>query len=183
MNRQGRRGRVHVYTGNGKGKTTAALGIALRAASIGMRVAIVAFDKGGDHYSERSIIAARIPEIEFFPSGCDRMDSGTGRFRFGVTDEDRKEGERALSIVRDLFGRPRHDLVILDEVNISTSIGIVDEHVVLDILASRPHGMELVLTGREVPQSFRNLADLITEMAPVAHYFTRGEIARKGIDY
>lgn len=174
---------VQVYTGNGKGKTTAALGTALRAVASGRRVAIVAFDKGGGNYSERSIIAERLPEIDMFPTGLDRIDPVTGRFRFGVTPEDRAEGKRGLRIAEDLFAVPRHDLVILDEVNIATSLGILREDEALRVLARRPAGMELILTGREAPPSFLALADLVSEIHPVAHYFRHGTIARKGIDY
>ncbi|MFH1077690.1 MAG: cob(I)yrinic acid a,c-diamide adenosyltransferase [Patescibacteria group bacterium] len=183
MIRQGSLGMVQVYTGNGKGKTTAALGTALRAVAVGHRVAIVAFDKGGGNYSERSIIADRLPEVDVFPTGLDRIDPATGRFRFGVTPEDRTEGERGLHIVEGLFTTPRHDLIIPDEVNIATSLGILQENAVLDVLRKRPAGIELILTGREAPQSFLALADLVSEIHPVAHYFRHGTIARKGIDY
>jgi len=180
---QGRWGLIQVYTGNGKGKTTAALGTALRAASIGRRVAIVAFDKGGSHYSERDIVRDRIPEIEFFPTGRDRIDPTTGAFRFGVTDEDRSEGERALALVKTLFAEARHDMVILDEVNSSTALGIVDETDVLALLDAKPSCIELVLTGRNAPPSFIDRADLVSDVMLVNHYFYRGENAREGIDY
>lgn len=174
---------IQVYTGHGKGKTTAALGVALRAASIGKRVAIVAFDKGGDHYSERAIIASRLTDIDVFATGCDRIDPVTGAFRFGVTDTDRKEGERGLAVAGTLFDDARHDLVILDEINVSTALGIVDEAAVLSLLDRKPPKTELILTGRDAPSSFIARADLVTDMTPTSHYFYRGEIARKGIDY
>ncbi|MFH1973281.1 MAG: cob(I)yrinic acid a,c-diamide adenosyltransferase [Patescibacteria group bacterium] len=180
---QERWGFVQVYTGNGKGKTTAALGIALRAAATNRHVAMVAFDKGGNDYSERAIIAERIPEIEIFATGLDRIDRGTGRFRFGVTGEDRTEGERGLRLVERLFAERRHEIIILDEINIATTLGILEEPDVLRVLETRPSDIELILTGREAPRSFLALADLISEIHPVAHYFSRGTIARKGIDY
>jgi cob(I)alamin adenosyltransferase len=174
---------VQVYTGNGKGKTTAALGVALRAVSVGKRVAIVAFDKGGDHYSERGIIATHLKEIDLFATGCDRIDPATGAFRFGVTDADRREGERGLSVVRTLFDDAKHDIIILDEINVSTALGIVDETAVLSVLDRKPPTTELILTGRGAPPSFLARADLVTDMASSAHYFDHGEISRKGIDY
>ncbi|MCI0479149.1 cob(I)yrinic acid a,c-diamide adenosyltransferase [Candidatus Uhrbacteria bacterium] len=181
--RQERWGLIQIYTGNGKGKTTAALGVALRAAAVGRRVAVVAFDKGGDHYSERTILAERIPEIEVFPTGLDRIDPETRTFRFGVTDDDRREGERGLRIAERLFAEGRHDLIVLDEANIATTLGILREEDVLRVLDLRPDDVELILTGREAPQSFLARADLISEIRPTAHYFSRGNIARKGIDY
>lgn len=177
-------GLIQVFTGNGKGKTTAALGTAFRAVAKGKKVAIVAFDKGGEvHYSERGIIRERLPEIEYFSCGLDRIDQKTNVFRFGVTDEDRREGERGLSIVRDLFLNPKHDLIILDEINSSSELKIVDEAAVLAILDLKPPTTELILTGRNAPKSFIDRADLVTDMTLVKHYFYHGQIAREGIDY
>ncbi|MFZ6015055.1 MAG: cob(I)yrinic acid a,c-diamide adenosyltransferase [Patescibacteria group bacterium] len=173
---------LQVYTGDGKGKTTAALGILLRAVGAGKKVAWVAFDKGGDNYNERSVIRERLPEVEFYASGLNRIDEN-GKFRFGVNDEDRQEGERGLVIVRDLFARAEHDLIILDEINSSTSLGIIHEDRVLEILKSRPPSVELILTGRNAPDSFRDLCDLLTEMRLHKHYFYHGTKARPGIDY
>ena len=177
-------GLVQVFTGNGKGKTTAALGTALRAAAIGKRVAWIAFDKGGEsHYSERALIRDRIPEIQFFVTGLDRIDPITKRFRFGVTDDDRREGERGLAMVGDLFARNAHDLVVLDEINSTTALGIISETAVLALILTKPPCTELILTGRNAPASFRDHADLVTEMTLVKHYFYRGIKAREGLDY
>lgn len=184
MHRQSHWGLTQVFTGNGKGKTTAALGTALRAAAKGRRIAIIAFDKGGEsHYSEREIVCERIPEIEYFPTGLDRIDPDTGRFRFGVTDEDRAEGARGLALTQDIFLRAQHSVVILDEINSSTSLGIVAEADVLRVLDRKPPDIELVLTGRNAPSSFLERADLVTDMRLVKHYFYRGEPAREGLDY
>lgn len=175
---------IQIYTGNGKGKTTAALGLAVRAVGAGKKVAWIAFDKGGDdHYSERKIIAERFPEIDFYATGLDRIDPRTGRFRMGVTSQDMEEGERGLSILNQIFFQARHDLVVLDEINCSTELGIVDEQMILNLLEQKPTEMELVLTGRNVPISFMNLADLITEMQLHKHYFYQGVKARPGFDY
>ena len=175
---------LQIYTGNGKGKTTAALGLAVRAVGAGKKVAWIAFDKGGDaHYSERKIIAERFPEIDFYATGLDRIDPRTGRFRMGVTSQDIEEGERGLSILNQIFSQARHDLVILDEINCSAELGIVDEQIILDLLEQKPAEMELVLTGRNAPMSFMNLADLITEMQLHKHYFYQGVKARPGFDY
>ncbi len=175
---------LQCYTGFGKGKTTAALGLMVRAMGAGKRVAWVAFDKGGKgHYSERKTILERFPDIEFHATGLDRIDPDTKKFRFGVTDEDRKEGERALEIVKGLLNAARHDLVVLDEINCSVSLGIIDELRTLELLQNRKPEMEIVLTGRDAPKSFLDLADLITDMTLVEHYFYHGTPAREGFDF
>jgi len=178
------KGMVQVFTGKGRGKTTAALGTALRAAGAGLRVAWVAFDKGGEgHYAERHIIRKRLPQIKLFITGLDRMDPKTGKFRRGVNAADRKEGSRGLKIVQRLFKDKRYVLIVLDEINSSAALGIVKIKDVLNLLKKRPKDTEVILTGRDAPASFLRLADLVTEMKLVKHYFYRGVAARRGFDY
>jgi len=174
---------IQVYTGNGKGKTTASLGLLLRAVARGMKAAIVAFDKGGTHYAERDILAQRFPEVHVFACGLDRIDPVSGRFRMGVTDEDRQEGMRGLDEVSRLFATGDRDLIILDEINSSTELGIVDKATVLELLSRKSANCELVLTGRNAPQEFIDAADLVTDMNLVKHYFYHGVKARDGFDY
>ncbi|MBI5654624.1 cob(I)yrinic acid a,c-diamide adenosyltransferase [Candidatus Uhrbacteria bacterium] len=177
-------GLTQVYTGNGKGKTTAALGLAVRAVGAGKRVVWIAFDKGGEsHYSERNTIRERFPEIRLDVTGLDRIDAVTGKFRMGVTDEDREEGRRGLELMKQAFSDEKADLVVLDEINSSTSLGILDEKEVLGILETKPETIELVMTGRDAPQAFRDLADLVTEMTLVKHYYYSGVGAREGLDF
>jgi len=176
-------GLIQIYTGDGKGKTTAALGVALRALARGKKVAMVYFDKGGDHYAERDILKQRFPEVDVYATGIDRMNLETGTFRFGVTDEDTREGESGLEIVRHLFQEAKHDLIVLDEINISTSLGIISEADVLALLKQKPPQTELILTGRNAPASFIELADLVTEMKMNKHYIQQGIKARDGLDY
>jgi cob(I)alamin adenosyltransferase len=177
-------GLIQVYTGNGKGKTTAALGMAIRAVAMGHKVAIVYFDKGGAHYSERKILAERFKgEINFWATGLDRIDPVTNRFRFGVTDPDKAEAERGLGIVRDIFKRGDHRLVILDEINTTVSLGMLEEAAVLEVLKMKPEKTELVLTGRNAPESFRKMAQLVSEVNLVEHYFYHGVPAREGLDF
>ena len=118
---------IQVYTGDGKGKTTAALGLLLRAVGAGKKVALVQFDKGGDHYSERKILKERFPEVDLYATGLERIDSKTGSFRMGVTEDDKREGERGMKIVKQLFSQRAHDVFILDEINGSVHLGILDE--------------------------------------------------------
>ncbi len=176
-------GLIQLFTGHGKGKTTAALGTAIRAVGRGKRVAMLYFDKGGDgHYSERTLLRT-IPNMDVYPTGLDRIDPVTGTFRFGVTEGDKEEGRRALQLLETLFACGEHDMIVLDEINSSTALGIIEEAAVLRLLEQRPHQIELILTGRNAPQSFMDLADLVTDMSLVKHYFYQGIKAREGLDY
>lgn len=179
-------GLISIFTGDGRGKTTAGLGTAVRALGAGKRVAIVYFDKGGGaHYSERKVldVLARTFPIEHHVTGRDRIDPTTGRFDFSIIEQDRTEAARGLDVVRGLFARAEHDLVVLDEVNSTISLGMLDEGEVLDVLSHKPDRMEVILTGRNAPISFRSLAHLVTDMTLVKHYFYSGVPAREGIDW
>jgi cob(I)alamin adenosyltransferase len=177
-------GQIQIYTGDGKGKTTAALGLAVRAVGAGKKVAIVYFDKGGDHYSERKVLIEKFADqIDFHATGQDRIDPDTGRFRFGVESEDISEAKAGLELAQKILLAAKHDLVILDEINTVVSLGMLESKLVEDLLRSKPVQIELVLTGRGAPQAFRDLADLVTDMGLVDHYYYRGVMAREGIDY
>jgi len=179
-------GLLSVFTGDGRGKTTAALGTALRALGAGKRVAIVYFDKGGDaHYSERRLLEelGRTFPIEYHVSGRDRIDLKTGRFDFSILPVDKSEAQRGLAIARELFDRNEYDLVILDELNPTVSLGMLRESAALELLASKPPALELILTGRDAPASFLKAAHLVTEMKLHKHYFYSGVKAREGVDY
>ncbi len=174
-------GKVQLYTGKGKGKTTAALGTALRAHANGKKVAFVYFDKGGTHYSEAKILDDL--GIEYYRTGLDRINPETGQFRFGVTEEDKAEGKRGLDKVRELMERGDLDVLVCDEINISASLGIISEEDVLELLKLKKPKLELILTGRDAPASLEEAADLVTEMALKKHYFYKGDPAREGLDY
>lgn len=177
---------IQLYTGNGKGKTTAALGTALRSVAIGNRVAFVYFDKGGSHYSERTLFEGPLKQtglIDYFPTGLDRIDPVTNKFRFGVTLEDKAEAERGLQITRDIFKDNTHALVVLDELNSTLFLKMLKLPDVLAVIDQKPPEMELIITGRGAPQELIEKADLVTEMTLVNHYFYRDVLAREGIDY
>lgn len=174
-------GQIHVYHGNGKGKTTAGLGLAIRAAGQGKRVGIVYFDKGGTNYGERKILKKLAPQINFWVTGLVRFVPGKP-FRFSVTDEDKAEGTRGLDIVRGLF-KKKYDLIVMDEINSTAGLKIVAEKDVLALLEEKPLHTELVMTGRNCPKSFIERADLVTEMKLVKHYFYKGIPAREGIEF
>lgn len=174
-------GLIQLFTGNGKGKTTAALGEVVRAVGAGKRAAVIFFDKGGAHYSERTVLEQLGAPMCAY--GRDRIDPVTGRFDFSVTDEDRRLGREGLTKARALVELDKYDLLVLDEINSSTDLGIVSEQEVLALLDQKNDHVELILTGRNAPQSFIDRAHLVTEMRLHKHYFYSGVKAREGLDF
>lgn len=181
----------HLYYGYGKGKTTAAMGLAFRALGAGMKVAIVEFDKGFDqakeHYFERRIFF-KLKElgypIELHSSGCERMNED-GTFRFKNAEEDFEEAKRALDIVRNLIINGKQDILVLDEFVAAANYHLIEEKDVLDILDlyDKNRRFELVMTGHKLFDGLEEKVDLITENRKVKHYFDKGIQARKGIEY
>ncbi len=178
-------GYLQLYIGTGKGKTTAAIGLAVRAKGRGKKVAVLFFDKGSESGERASLEKLEIP---FFVTGADRVlerpneKNKIGKFRFGVNDEDRKEGERGLAIFRQLLTE-NYDLIILDEINSSIDLGVVDKNAFLALVTIWNHRGELVCTGRNPPPELVEQADLITEMVPRRHYFEKHVPSREGIEY
>jgi cob(I)alamin adenosyltransferase len=181
-----KKGYLHVYTGDGKGKTTAALGLAMRALGHKKKVAIIFFDKGGQNYGERSILKKL--KIPFFVTGLNRVierpnkKNKIGKFRFGVTLRDKVEGGRGIAIFRNLL-KKKYDMIILDEINTAVALGVVEHHNFLSALQEWDHSCELICTGRNASKQLLEMADLVTEMVPQKHYFTKHIPARKGIEY
>lgn len=181
--------RIQVYTGDGKGKTTAAIGLAVRAAGAGGRVAIVQFDKGydparGEHYHER-VLLRTLPQIELYPFGCERM-MPDGTFRFKNQPEDFEQARAALARCRELLESRRCFLLVCDEILTSIRTKLVSEADVLDLIELQKREgavTELALTGRRASDAVIQRADLVTEMRPLKHYFEQGLAARKGIEY
>jgi cob(I)alamin adenosyltransferase len=182
---------IHLYYGYGKGKTTAAVGLTTRMLGAGKRVAIVEFDKGFDqtkeHYYERRIFL-KLKElgypIDVYSTGCERMNED-GTFRFKNAEEDFKEAERALSIVRDLITNGKQDLLVLDEFVAAVNYHLIDAKDLFDIidLYNKNRRFELVMTGHKLFEGLEERVDLITEMKKVKHYFDKGIQARLGIEY
>ncbi|MBI5794421.1 cob(I)yrinic acid a,c-diamide adenosyltransferase [Candidatus Uhrbacteria bacterium] len=184
-------GLIQLFTGNGKGKTTAAIGEIVRMVGAGKKAAIIFFDKGGTHYMERKVFDALTVEdherglgrVEWFAYGRDRIDPVSGCFDFSVTEQDRELGTQGLAKALELFQSDQYDLVVLDEMNSTTDLGMVSVDAVLCVLDAKPDRMELILTGRNAPQAFLDRAHLVTEMRLRKHYFYSGVKAREGIDY
>lgn len=178
---------LQIYTGNGKGKTTCAVGLMVRALGAGMKVAFVQFDKGYDgkneHYHERHILR-KLPGIDLFPTGLERMNAD-GTFRFGVLEGDLAEAKRGLTAAREAIASEKYDLVVLDEILSARSYHLIEEAEILTILDlyKKYPKLELVLTGRGMSKEMEERADLITEFQPRKHYFDRGVPARKGFEF
>jgi cob(I)alamin adenosyltransferase len=168
-------GLVHVYMGNGKGKTTSALGMVLRMAGCGGKAAVIQFMKGWP-YSEAK-------GLSFLP-GVDLVQTGRPDYIFPgqASPRDFAEAERGLDAAREAVFSENYDLVVLDELNVALSFGLLQLPHVLDLVERKPHAVELVLTGRNPPQELIDRADLVTEMTEIRHPYQKGILARKGID-
>jgi len=170
------RGLVLVNTGNGKGKTTAALGAALRAAGAGMQVCIIQFLKGSWKYGELESLK-KIPEIEIHQMG-------TGfTWEKESLDEDRQLARTAWEKCREAILSGRYGMVICDELNYVLGYGLLDTDEVISFLEQRPENVHIMLTGRNAPESVQEIADLVTEMREVKHHFKKGVKAQKGIEF
>lgn len=182
---------IHIYYGYGKGKTTAAIGLAVRALGAGKKVAIVEFDKGYDekteHYSEhitlRKLKDTGLP-LDVYRTGCERMNKD-GTFRFKNADEDFEEAQRALKISKELIVKGNQGLLILDEIIAAVVYHLIKKEDVLEIIDifDKNRRFELVMTGHKLFDGLEERADLITEMRKVKHYFDKGIQAREGIEY
>jgi cob(I)alamin adenosyltransferase len=169
------KGYVQVYTGDGKGKTTAALGLALRASGHGLRTYVGQFMKG-QHYGELEALRDH-PHITIKQYGDVRC-----IHREEVTPEHIAQARRGLERAREAMLSGQYDLVVLDEVNVTIWFGLLAVEEVLALLDQRPERVELILTGRRAPQELIDQADLVTEMREVKHYYREGVMARTGIE-
>jgi len=169
------RGFVQVYTGNGKGKTTAAFGLALRAAGHGLQTYIGQFMKGQMYGEVQALRDNPLVEIEQYGDAvCVRREE--------VTAEHAARARRGMERAREKMCSGDFDMVILDEVNVTIWFGMLAVDEVLELLEQRPPGVEVILTGRYAPAEILAKADLVTEMREVKHYFAQGVLARDGIE-
>jgi len=171
------KGLIQVYTGNGKGKTTAALGLAFRAVGRGMRVCMVQFIKGGGQYGEHIAAEKHFPELTIHQTGMDNW-----IFRDRLDPEDVRIARETLELARIALVDEAYDLVILDEINGAAWFGLISVDDILSLMAQKPTGVELVLTGRGADERVIAAADLVTEMVEVKHYYQQGVQARVGIE-
>ena len=176
----GKDGLVIVYTGNGKGKTTAALGMALRAAGYNHRVCIIQYIKGSWPYGEMESIKRLEPEVELVI---------VGKGFVGIIDDKspredhEKIAQEAIKVSKEKIRSGNYNIVILDEVNYAVNLGLIDVNDVLDLIKSKPEKLNLVLTGNHAKEEIIDAADLVTEMKEIKHPFKSGIKAKKGIDF
>jgi cob(I)alamin adenosyltransferase len=171
------RGLIQVYTGNGKGKTSAAFGLALRAVGRGLKVYVIQFIKGGFDYGELYVVKY-LPNFKL---------KAFGRGKF-VTDvpparEDVKLAKEAFKLAREVVNGGEYDVVILDEINVALHLKLLKIDEVTELIKNKPRHVELVLTGRYVLPEVVELADLVTEMREIKHPYTKGMPPRRGIEY
>jgi len=173
-------GLVQVYTGDGKGKTTAALGLALRALGRGLKVVVVEFMKESPMGTGELETAERLaPDLV--------VKQFDGNFLGGVAPEKFKEVkgsvEKGFEFVREIMTKHACDILVLDEISHVMNFGVMDVKEVLKLIDEKSEDMELILTGRDMPKEILDRADLITEMRRVKHPFEKGVVARRGIEY
>ncbi|MBT4209439.1 MAG: cob(I)yrinic acid a,c-diamide adenosyltransferase [Candidatus Komeilibacteria bacterium] len=175
-------GKIQIYTGDGKGKTTASLGLAIRAIGNGLKVGIIYFDKGGDYYNERKILdKLKADGLEYIAFGEQRMTEGKG-FRFKNNTEDLQQAQLAIDQALTWMQQD-FDLLILDEINTTVKTDLLKLEDILHLISQKPDDLELVLTGRYCPPEVMDKADLITEMKVIKHYIKTGLPARPGIEF
>jgi cob(I)alamin adenosyltransferase len=168
---------IQVYTGNGKGKTTAALGQALRAIGHGMKVYMVQFMKGRT-YGELLTCERCLPEFTIVMSGRDEF------VKKGEPEEiDLRMAREGFELARKVVAEGSHDMLILDEINVALDYGLLPLDEVMDLLRSCPPEMEVICTGRYAPPELVELADLVSEVREIKHHYQSGVEMRKGIEY
>ena len=175
-------GYIQVYTGNGKGKTTASLGLAMRALGRCWKVLIIMFTKGGDDYGELNSFRNLSPEISknltIVQAGLDRI-----VYEQNKNADDEAEIKKGWELAKKAIQNDEYNLIILDEANIAIDLGLLDLDEVVEVLKNKPEDMEIVLTGRNANEKIIDLAHLVSEIKPIKHYWDTGIAARKGIEY
>ena len=169
------KGYIQVYTGNGKGKTTAAFGLALRAAGAGMKVFIAQFVKGRE-YSEIFAVRDFLPSVTVKQYGLDCFIVNT------PTQADIDIARKGLEEVAAVISSGKYDMVILDEANIAVYYNLFTSAELIEVIKCKPEALEIIITGRYACPEILEAADLVTEMKEVKHYYTQGVQARTGIE-
>lgn len=178
----GERGYIQIYTGNGKGKTTASLGLAMRALGRNWKVLVIMFTKGGDNYGELASFRNLSPDIQnnltIEQAGLDRI-----VYSHNKCDGDDKEIKKGWEIAKKAIQNNEYQLIILDEINIAIDLECLDIGEVVEVLKNKPHNMEIVLTGRNAHPKAIEIAHLVSRIEPVKHYWNVGIEAREGIEF
>ena len=175
-----RKGLTIVYTGKGKGKTTAALGIVLRATGYNKKICMIQFIKGSWHYGEMESSKRLEPEFEMV---------AVGKGFVGILDDKspkedhEKIAQEAIKISNEKIQSGKYDIIILDEINYAVNLKLISVNDVLNLIKTKPDNLDLVLTGNYAKDEIIEIADLVTEMKQVKHPFQRGIKAKEGIDF
>ena len=177
MTEKNGKGLIQVFTGNGKGKTTAALGSVLRALGHGLRAYIIFFMKGDYDYGEYSTLS-QLPNVDMASFGFRNFTDPAN-----IKPEEIEQARLALAAARKAILGGQYDLVVLDEVNVALNFNLIELEEVVNIIRDKPPDVELILTGRHADSRLIEMADLVTEMVNVKHPFDKGIKARKGIEY
>lgn len=176
------RGYIQIYTGNGKGKTTASLGLAMRALGRNWKVLLIMFTKGGDNYGEltsfRNLSSEISNNLTIEQAGLDRI-----VYASNVCKDDKEEIQRGWKIAKKAIQNDEYQLIILDEINIAIDLKIIDIDEVVEVLKNKPKDMEIVMTGRNAHPKAIEIAHLVSKIEPVKHYWDTGVSARKGIEF
>jgi len=172
------RGLVQIYTGNGKGKTTAALGLSLRALGRGFKVCFIQFLKGRMKLGDGALLALKcVRNFEY-------ASYGTGKFVTGKPSrKDFQEASRAFEHAKEAIMKGKYEVVVLDEITHAVNLGLIDVNKVIELVRNKPSTVEIVLTGRAANRRLVDVADLVTEMREVKHPFSHGVRAREGIEF
>ena len=179
--RNTKEGLVIINTGTGKGKTTAALGMALRAAGHGQKVLILQFIKGAWKTGESKIMERLRPEIEMIQLGKGFIKIEDGKLK--ITQKDRDDAARSLQFARGKIINGSYDMVILDEMNNLLAYGLIETEEIIRLIEERPKASSIVLTGRGAPEELIDIADTVSEVREIKHAYSRGIKAKKGIEY
>ncbi len=175
-------GYIQVYTGDGKGKTTASLGLAMRALGRSWKVLIIMFTKGGNDYGElnsfRNLSSEISQNLTIIQAGLDRI-----VYNDNKNSDDAKEIQKGWHLAKKAIENDEYNLIILDEANIAIDMGFIDVDEVVSVLKNKPEEMEIVLTGRNAHKKVIEIAHLVSKITPVKHYWDTGVVARKGIEY
>jgi cob(I)alamin adenosyltransferase len=177
LSQHSRKGLVQIFTGDGKGKTTAALGEVVRASGHGLRVFIAVFMKGDYPYGEWEALA-KFPNVRIAQFGFRTFTNPAN-----VKPEEKEQARQALAAAREAMLGGNYDLVVLDEVNIAAAWKLVELDEVVRLIQDKPPNVELILTGRQADKKLIELADLVTECLKIKHPYDKGIKARTGIEY
>ena len=172
-----RKGYIQVYTGNGKGKTTASLGLALRACGHNLMVYMIQFMKGNIDYGEIKMAKKLHPNLTIFQSGRECFVSKENPDTIDV-----EYAQKGLKLSEEIINSEIYDIVILDEINCVMNFGLIKIDDVINIIRNKPEKVELILTGRNAPEEIIKIADLVTEMKEIKHYYSHGIKGRRGIE-